>query len=343
MRKSNFELLRIISMMAIVSHHFWYGDFVYPQDTISFNRILYQISRVGGGFGNICFILICGYFMVDSEFRIKKIFRLWLEMLFYSVGCLIVACFVSGEVLGLTTCIKAFFPFATGQYWFMTAYIILMFLSPYINIVIKNISKEQHQRLLLCLFAFASVIPALPMCPAAIISDVGFYIFIYLIAAYIRLYPSEHFENNRLNVFLGLASIIVILSSIVVLDLLGVKISVFSEKATYFTGMSSPLVLLCAVSCFLFFRNIAMPYNKFVNYVAKSTLAVFLIHNNQNIRDYMWSDVFQNTKYVDSPFLLLYEVMCVLIIMVVGTLIDVVRREGLEKPIFSYFKRKLAK
>ena len=335
-RKSNFELLRIISMMAIVSCHFWLGDFAYSYETITFNRVLCQISAVGGGFGNICFILISGYFMVDSEFRFKRIIKIWLEMLFYSVGCLMAVYLLGNSGVSLTTVIKAFFPFATGQYWFMTAYIILMFLSPYLNTVIGNISKEQYHRLLFMLFMFTSVIPTLPGCPTTVISDVGFYVFIYLLAAYIRLYPFPFGEKTGCNVWIGLSSFSLILISILVMDFLGTRMIVFAQKATYFAGQKSPFVLICAITCFNIFRNMEIPYSRFINYIAKSTLAIFLIHNNQNFRNYMWEVVFRNTKYADSPFLILYEIACILIIMVAGTIIDIIRRESLEKVYLKY-------
>lgn len=339
LRKSNLELLRIISMMAIVSCHFWLGDFSYSHETITFNRVLCQVSGVGGGFGNICFILISGYFMVDSEFKFKRIFRVWLEMLFYSVGCLIAVCLLSGSGVGVGTAVKAFFPFATCQYWFMTEYIILMFLSPYLNVVIRNISKEQHKKLLFILFVFTSVIPTMPGCPQTVFSAVGFYIFIYLIAAYMRLYSTPFWEKQGRNVGLGLCSFAVILVSVLVMDFFGMRMTVFAQKATFLVGQKSPFVLICAISCFMFFRNMEIPYSKFINYIAKSTLAIYLIHSNQNFRDYMWSVVFQNSKYADAPFLFFYELACTLIIMIICTLIDIARRECLEKTFFSMVNR----
>lgn len=38
-----------------------------------------------GDLGNSLFVLISGYFMVESAFRLRRVLRLWAEVFFYSL------------------------------------------------------------------------------------------------------------------------------------------------------------------------------------------------------------------------------------------------------------------
>ena len=81
-RNSSFELLRIISMVLIVSFHYVYHagfDFLAP-----FSPRLYFIQCIdmGGNLGVNLFVLISGYFLCKSTFKWQKIIKLELQVLF---------------------------------------------------------------------------------------------------------------------------------------------------------------------------------------------------------------------------------------------------------------------
>lgn len=331
-RKSSFELLRIVAMVMIVASH--YGGWIVPQFTIeavSLNRVFSQTLCLGGGSGNILFFLVSGYFLTDSSNRRKRIFMLWIEMLFYSILCLVIA-YIALGTFSINDLISAVLPFSHGLYWFMTAYMVLMILMPWINIVVNNMDHKQYWELLVVLFVVSSIIPAIPGCPTTIISDVGFYLFIYLLGAYIRRYSNKYFDNIKLNLMTGLAALICIAGTIIVFDFLGVKYQVFAEKATYFAEMRNPFVIMFSISLFNVFKNIKMRNNKLINYISGSMVAVYFIHNNKIIRNAMWEKVFVNVQY-DSPGLFVHFLMTIGEIFAVCLIIDIFRRELLEKPL----------
>ena len=73
-RNSNLELLRIIAMVFIVSHHFavhGFGDcnFVISNPN---NYLIYFLS-IFGKIGVDIFVLISAYFMVNSRFTLRKL------------------------------------------------------------------------------------------------------------------------------------------------------------------------------------------------------------------------------------------------------------------------------
>lgn len=337
-RQSNFEFLRIIAMILIVASH--YAGYIQPEfltGTVTFNRVLSQTLCFGGGAGNIIFFLISGYFWKDSVDNKKHILRLWLEMFFYSILCMGIAAIWCGE-RSIRAFVAAILPFSHGEYWFMTAYIVLMLLMPYINIVIRNLDKKMHQKLLIIFFVIVSLIPTMPGGPSSIISDVGFYFFIYLIGIYLKRYPDDKINNIKLDLAAAVVLLIGITGSVVVFDILGMKHSFFVDNAGYFLRMSSPLVIFWVLSVFCIFRNIKMKYNKFINYISASVLGVYLIHNNKNIRYTMWDIIFKDIR-IESPYMVLHLLASVIGIFVICILIDALRREIIEKPLLRLFDK----
>ena len=86
-RNSNIEILRIISMLMIVVSHWTVHNGVSNQTIeMSFNRLLLEWTMLGN-IGVIIYVMITGYFLGKSEkpFSIKKILRIWLQVLFYSL------------------------------------------------------------------------------------------------------------------------------------------------------------------------------------------------------------------------------------------------------------------
>ena len=89
-----------------------------------------------------CFVLISGYFLINSKFKLKKVLNLYLVTIFYSILLFIPHCILYG--FSLSNFIKSCLPLLMGTYWFITTYVVLYLLSPFLNILIKNLSKKQY-------------------------------------------------------------------------------------------------------------------------------------------------------------------------------------------------------
>lgn len=86
-RDSSLELLRLIAVMMIIGCHFaQYGEFAFPHENITVNRLWQQLLFLVGQRGNDIFILISGYFLIGSqEIKSAKVIRLISELVFYTV------------------------------------------------------------------------------------------------------------------------------------------------------------------------------------------------------------------------------------------------------------------
>lgn len=177
-------------MILIIAHHYSvHGNLSDRIVGLSFNNIFIDFLAIGGELGVICFVLITGYFGIDSKFSIKKIIKLILQGVFYTITFVIIFnIFNVGTIdTGWITLIKSIFPVTFGMYWFITAYVVLYIISPFINRLIKNITKAEYQKLLLFLIFVTFIIPTLTTRKLEL-GNVDLFICIYMIGAYIHIY-----------------------------------------------------------------------------------------------------------------------------------------------------------
>lgn len=144
-RDYSIDILRIISMLMIVSLHFFsYSPAVIQIDPFSatgcLKRILHSISLISVN----CYVLISGYYIYKFKFSLSKLIRILCEVLFYSIVFYLI--FLQTDLANLTVkeLLLAVAPTLTRQYWFVTTYVGVYILSPIIRDVINVLDKKTH-------------------------------------------------------------------------------------------------------------------------------------------------------------------------------------------------------
>lgn len=162
LRNSNIECLRIIAMLMIIASHFSiHGGFSFDTTFISVNRFYYQFLQIGGKIGVNLFILISGYFLVNSkQFDWKKVALLWGEIIFYSVVIYFFFVLIGVETFSIGKLIIACMPVISEEWWFASTYIILFLLYPFLNVLLTNLTKKQFQAMLLTMGVCWCIIPS---------------------------------------------------------------------------------------------------------------------------------------------------------------------------------------
>ena len=351
-RSSNIELFRIITMILIVAHHYVVNSGVVQavlagNNIMSFNSQFLLLFGWGGKTGINCFVLITGYFMCTSNISIKKFLKLFLEREFYSVVILLIF-FITGYFsFSITALAKAVFPFFTVDKGFTAAYILFFCFIPFINILINAMSQKQHLLILALALSIYTVLPTFFVAEVSF-NYITWFIIIYLIGAYIRLYPNEKMNSAKFTGTIALISLLLSLFSVVACSYAFEVLpqSIVQKLASRYGHTNIPyffvsdsnkiLALTTAVSGFMFFKNINLKNSKIINTISASCFGVLLIHSNSSImRNWLWYDVCKNVKYVDSSYVVLHAVFVVLAIYVVCTIIDIIRIKFIEKPFFK--------
>ena len=337
-RESGIELFRIISMLLIIAHHYVVNSGVLLMANTSPTSINSLFLYLFGGWGKTginCFVLITGYFMCKSNISTKKFFKLLLEIEFYRI--IIYAIFIiSGYAqLTLSGFVRAVLPITSVAQNFIGCYLLFFLLIPFLNVVVKNISERQHVFLILVLLLIYTIIGSIPKFTVNM-NYVSWFIVLYFIASYVRIYPKKIFDSKMFWGILSLILLMVSAMSILVLTYLGNKLGM--DLKFYFVFDSNKiLALVTAFSAFMYFKNHKFK-SKFINGVASTTFGVLLIHANSDLmRQWLWGDVCKVVDAYGSNFMILHAIISVVIIFIICTIIDYLRVKFIEKPIMKKF------
>lgn len=269
------------------------------------------------------FMLISGYFGVKSSF--KKLLKLYLEVLFYSVLSSIIISMVTGDwnAKGL---IKGFLPVSTNKYWFITSYILIVIFSKYINQIPEKLKKKDFENLLLLMFFVFSVVPTVVQYHVMGDGGKGFanMLLMYFVGQYIRLYWKEEPHSQKKTIALGGA--VILLGFILNLLLTLVR----GGKGVYapFDRDCSCIIIIASVAIFMAFKKIRIRSNV-INQIAKHVVSVYLFEGAMRT---FFNQFFDITLYADKWYLFAVLSAYVLVVMAGCMFLDVIR-SILAKPI----------
>lgn len=345
-RDSNLELYRVITMLLIVAHHYVVNSGLWEliaDAPLASNTVFLHLFGAWGKTGINCFVLITGYFMCKSEITLKKYTKLLLEVEFYRIVSYLIF-FLSGyEPFSLKGLFAAVWPFTNVAQNFTGCFLLFYLFIPFLNILIKNMTQRQHLSLaVLTLFVY-TVLGTVPKIDV-IMNYVSWFIVLYLLASYIRLYPIEIFNSVKFTAFLTVTTIIISIISVIGIIIVNEKIG-FTVSSHYFLSDSNRIMaVLVGLSSFLLFKNLKIKHSKIINAMGASTFGVLLIHSTSSaMRRWLWVDTLKNTKMLNSPWLYVHAILSVLGIFIVATVIDRLRVRFIETPIFKLWDKKFSK
>lgn len=279
-RQSNFEILRIIAAIMIVFHHYsLHGFYVLER---SQNKLLGVFCALWGKVGVNIFVLISGYFLINQKFKIKKILSLIGQVYFYSILIMIINLVVDNNA-NITMIKQSLLP--TNLWWFFNAYFIMYCVSPLINIIIKK-AKLTYNVIIGLVFIYILL---------NIYSNVYLDVmYMYVIGAYIRI------SNFRFKRIWDKIILIIILTGI----LFYINLIAARENFLKINMMFLPLTLI-SLLLFICFKDCNIKNNCLINSLAKSSFAVYLLHDSNVFRNFIWKDIFQTQKFYYSNTLVL--------------------------------------
>lgn len=333
-RVSNLELYRILCMLMIVAHHFVVNTGL---DTIadinSSTGIFVMLFGAWGKTGINCFLIITGYFMCTSKITLRKFVKMIGQIYLYKWLFFVFFLIVGNETLSLLGIVKLLMPFWGFQDDFVSCFIAFWLTVPFLNILVQNMTKRQHELLLVLLLTMFTALGSIPTFKVTI-NYVTWFGIIYFIGSYIRLYPNKWTESKRLWEWMTLLTFVVGCLSILILQ------RVIGGGYFFVTDCNKLFAVLVAVTSFLWFKNMNIKYSKVINAFGAGTFGVLLIHANSDaMRTWLWKDALDVVGHYSLPFgqLVLFSVGTVLAIFVICNLIDQLRIATLEKWLFRWY------
>lgn len=331
-------------MMLIVAHHYVVNsgllniDEVIVSNPMSRRSLFLLLFGAWGKTGINCFMLITGYFMCRSNITVKKFAKLYLEVLFYRVVINSIFWITGMGPFSLLGLFYTVWPVASVGNGFTSAFLMFFLFIPFINILIKGMDERKHL-LLLALLGYMYVVLGTFKVFSVTMNYVSWFAVVYLIAAYIRLYPKKIWDNRAfwgglMLLFIGMAS-----ASVILCMRKGVSTGSFVPYM-YVSDSNTFFAIAVAVCSFMFFKTLNIGKNKVINTIAASTFGVLLIHaHSATMRNWLWVDLLDNIGHYSSRFMPLHAVGSVIGVFTVCTLIDMARIHTIEKPFFRLWDK----
>lgn len=316
MRNSNFELLRIISILLILMMHVASMAGSIGELNL-FNKYSVEIINSIGNVGVSCFILISGYFGV--KLKSDKFLHIILLTTFYSIFVCLLNSTIPSHQIGLKELIQATLVVPLYHNWFISCYLILMLLSPFLETFSNSVSKKNFEKLLLFLFISFSVLPTLFNTPYYTILTSGgkcltYFVFIYLIGRYLKQH--QDFIVNRKK------TLIIFLISTVIINVMNLTISAFLHKTILIYAMDcSPFILISSICIFYFFKSCCFQ-SSIINQISSSVIAVYLLDGTRLFFDHY---IFHITSYSFNFIFTLVIISEVLFCFTINIFIDKTR------------------
>ncbi len=327
-RNNNIDLLKFLCMIGVVLVHLTgQGGLVeYPNNNFFSYNIYLLINNILRNSLNV-FCIITGYLYISKiNIKFKNIINVLSNIVFYSFIIVFIFYFLNLfniRNLGFMYLINSLFPSRIGRYWFITCYILLFFMIPFINHFINSISKKTFKILLIILFIMFCIIPEF-LCYDFFRLNYGYspfwLIYLYMIGAYIKIYG---INLNIKTKCLGLLLSVIINCLIVFFTKNYLSNSnMFYNLGEYFT---SPFMVISSVLIFDVICHINIKDN-FISKLGKYSLAVYIIHCHRLIYDWVIKNNLINIK----PYNIIIELLLLLLIAcaiyLICTIIDIIRK-----------------
>lgn len=326
-RISNFELLRIISMLLIIFNHFSYNVFWENDSWLGLslvNRIFVSsFFPLAGEVGVAIFFMLAGYFGIEKNNI--SVSRVILEIIFYGwVTAIASFLFLDFSKETFRNSIEYIItPVLSGKWWFATSYVFVSVFRPYINQLIHKVKESEKKILLIIGFFFFFIVGKF--------LNQAFYnfqrgIFLYSCGAFYKLFPikKQLFHNNK-NILLLL--ILLILSSI------PVSYYFWSVTCSYVKNLLLLIIFLyslfIAIFSLIFFEKIQHFKINIINSIAKTTFGIYLLHESIPFKTIIWGGV-QRYSEMFGILLPLFSIFIVIMCFIVCSLLDYLRIKFLE-------------
>lgn len=334
-RQSNFELLRIVAMFMIIALHYLVKGNVaapYSESRSMVNYTAWLVEAFCIVAVN-CYVLLSGYFLVESEWKPGRVASLFCQVLFYSLAvpaAMLGIGMISIHDLGIYDWIGFLLPIETEHYWFATAYLFLYLFVPLLAAGVRKMDKKTLRKIIALLLLFFSA--GKTLFPVSLVTDhygydYGWFLCLFLIAAYLRLYGCRWLEEKRHGLWLYVGMCICLFAVSAVAALLGDNVKALSYYAEMPYTYNHLLCLFGSIGLFTVFRKMKIREgraSRLIRRIAPYTFGVYLLHEHILVR-YEWMNWLRVDTVRESFLFLPHMLWCVCVVFLAGVLVDYIR------------------
>ena len=329
-RNMGVELFRVVSMMLVVMLHILgQGKVLSSTAHLSINYKVALFLQVVTYCSVNCYAMISGFANIQTRFKFRRFFYLWLETVFLlALTTVLIHFFVPSVEIKREWWLNVCFPLIRREYWYLCAYFLMFPLIPVLNKGLESLTRGQHILVIISLQLptwFRLMVGTDNYVLGSGYSAIWL-ICLYVIGAYFRLYGAPKWAKwyVTLPVFF-LAAFVAFYKKLRAEQLFADGILDKSAEQYLHRGdlisYISPCMVIMATMLLLFFMQVKVKgklTETAVSYLGKSTWGVFVIHVSaafwywRGFRDYFkrFAD--------DSAFVILLEVIGATVVVYLG-------------------------
>lgn len=338
-RVVSIELLRMLAMMMVVMLHYLGKGNLLSDVTqeMSLNGYLaWGMESLSIVAVNV-YMLISGYFLVESGFKPARLVELICQVLFYTilVPVVLVSCgIISAEGFTIYHLLLNILPVQMNQYWFITAYVIMYLFSPILSTAAKSMKQEQLKFTIIALLLFFSVSKTILPVELAIDNrgnDCVWFLCVFLVAAYIRLYGIPFFAGEKgftRGILCYLAGCVAIFCLTFAVRAVYLKSGSLDHFIKIGFDYNHVLNLLASVGLFYAFLHMQLSSEglpaRIIYAAAPYSLGVYLLHEQLQIRT-LWPQWLGATAEGNALVFVIRCIGSVVLVYIMGTLVDAIR------------------
>ena len=298
LRNSSVEVLRIFFIVGIVMIHIYgHGSQLNVQWIYSlggdwataYHLSLFALGKMG----------VTGFMFISGLYGIRMNKMRWVSLLSICVSYYIILSLIFGHYKGLIHVIHAW-----DCWWFLAVYLLICLFAPLIDLGFERLKKESMLFIVAGLFIYTYVGHFLNMSND---HDVVILLTVYVFGRYISIYsPSLLWKNSEIIAALSLSILVIVPIAIEMLFE-----SFYLQRM--FLNNNNPLLLVTA-SALVVSAYKHPTYCKFINWLAKSVLAIYLILEWPEIRDHF--NTYALPRVIDGWGLLLIPIAVIICVMI---------------------------
>ena len=328
-RQSNWELMRMIAMLLIIAWHFGRQS-GYFESATGFNYWAFCLFGQCGIIAVNMFLILGVWFMVEARFKARRLLGLYFQLWIY-VAPITVLLLVLGYDVSSKELLRSFMPFWGRSLWFVSSYLALILLAPFLH-KIFTWPKKRIKKLLILSFLLTSVWNVVHPFHALTnnwMDTITWFAFIYVLIGYYKFYCSATVDWNKWKVLLLGISLYMGMAII----------NAYAAKQGY-AGMAGtlggfckhwledykavPNLLISLMFCY-FFQRLDIGVNKFINFWAAGAFAVYVVHQTPAFINVLWIDICKTPEWAQSSQAVLYSLLIIIGVYLSIALLDKLR------------------
>ncbi len=337
-RKYGLDILRVLAMLGVIGLHLiGQGGILSTLDMHTMRGHIFLLIYTVCFFSVNTFAILSGYLSWDKDkVKYKRIIELIFICIFYAIAITLVFQVFNlydFKNLGLKGIVYGLFPPLYERNWYITCYILLFFAIPYINLLIKNLSKESFKKLLILLFIFFSILPCLFFSVDFFKVFRGYSPFWLIFCYMVGCYLGKYFDKEKVSFKMILTLISCIIAAMVLNHYVRVlDFGIFKDIKSdfWFIDYISPFNVIASSIVVLMFSKIKLKTNSkiittSIYYLGLCSFSVYISHCHPLVYDYFFNGFMLEYTLGSTLNLVLYFFMYLAVIYLVCFILDLVR------------------